>query len=149
MTINLEHFVNKEVLIVNNCGNTRVGFLKKSSDINSSFNYRLHLEDGLYISYNKQGYCYTESPNDPYNIKKIQLRHQSTMTEPLKDDTMKVMVRCLTPEAIRYIEGHEKYAEMIFSLFDEFLNEKIGEVNEQVKGNMSCFFMDGISIKAV
>lgn len=149
MTINLENFVNKEVLIINNCGNSRVGTLKKSLDIKSSFKYRLYLDTGLHIAYNQEGYCYTEYPKDPYNIKHIQLRQQSKMTEPLNDETLRTMVRCLAPEAIRYIEGHEKYAEVIFSLFDEFLSEKIGEVNEQIKGDMSCFFMDGISIRAV
>lgn len=147
-TIDLSKFVDKEVYLTLRNGEAYVTKIGQTHSKTYPFYFIKNSPE--YMNFTREGKFLTDNKKSDYDIIRIEHRYEKpTMTEPLKDETMRTMVRCLTPEAIRYIQGHEKYAELIFTLFDEFLSEKLGEVNEQVKGEMSCFFIDGIDIKAV
>lgn len=70
-------------------------------------------------------------------------------TKCLKPEVVLEMAKCLTPEVIRYVESHQEYAEMMFKLYDKFLVEKIGDLNEELKGELTCLFMDSMVLRPV
>lgn len=74
---------------------------------------------------------------------------KNPMSDSLQDETLNMMVKCLTPEVIRYVESHQEYAEMMFKLYDKFLVEKIGDLNEELKGELTCLFMDSMALRPV
>lgn len=146
--MDLSNFIGKAVQLTFRNGEKCTVVIKKTCGGIEAYPFNFVYNDE-FMNFTKEGKFLHRYEDSQYDIIKIEHYYTKPMTEPLKDETMRTMVRCLTPEAIHYIQGHEKYAEVIFSLFNEFLSEKIGEVNEQVKLEMSCFFMDGIDIRAV
>jgi hypothetical protein len=44
----------------------------------------------------------------------------------LESKTLHAIASALTPEAIKYIESHDKYAEVMLNLLEEFLEKNLG-----------------------
>ena len=59
-------------------------------------------------------------------------------TEFLEPKTLNAIASALMPEAIKYIESHEKYAETMTELIQEFLKKNLGEI----KGELPFILMD-------
>lgn len=149
MTIDLSQFVDKEVHITLRNGEEFVTTLKKQYA--KTYPYYFSHPSGSSLSYTKCGIhdfnC--SIPRSSFDIIKIKLRNPEPMTESLKCETLKGITKSLIPELIPFVESHPKYAEVMGQLFEEFMNEKFGDMKLEVKGDICCMFMDSLTFRAV
>lgn len=152
MTIDLSQFVDKEVHITLRNGEEYVTVIKKHGDhANTLYSYYFVHPFGHSLSYTESGIhdlnCSLQ--RSTLDIIKIKLRNPEPMTESLKCETLKGITKSLIPELIPFVESHEKYAEVMYQLFDEFMTEKFGDMKPEVKGDICCMFMDSLSFRSV
>ena len=147
MSIDLEKFVNKEVVITNNSGMIRKGTMTMSNY--KKFPYELHTEEGAYIHYNREGYNLTDDASNPYNIKHIDLKQpqqsQKAMT-PLSDATIEKLADALFADAIQYIQYDEEYIETMVSVISRFLTDRMGQMDDTLLNELSLSIFEQINI---
>lgn len=145
MTIDLSQFVDKEVHITLRGGEEFVTTIKKHEN-EEEYSYPFYFIHpfGEQVNYSQSG-CHGFRHLD---IIKIKLRNSEPMNESLKCETVIGIADAMIPEVIRYVESHKRYAELMFSLMDEFMTQNLGSLNENVKGELSCFMMDRILLRS-
>jgi hypothetical protein len=149
--IDLEEFVNKEVVITTNSDVIREGRMTKA--INSIFPYELHNGDGkYYICYNREGYNITHNASKSSNIKHIELKKpqqpqqpQKPMT-PLSDATIAKLGDALTDDAIKYLETDEEVIETLVSVIGRFLTDRMGQMDDTLLNELSFIIFDNFDI---
>jgi hypothetical protein len=127
MTIDLSHYVNKEVKVVLKNGSTYIGRFSPWAD-----RYRFYF-DVCNLSYSGNGTNYWKIYQ--YDIAKIELvtlEPKQNILNALEPKTLDAIASALTPEAIKYIESHEKYAEVMQALIIEFVEKNVGDVNGEL-----------------
>ncbi len=126
--IDLSHYVNKEVKITLKGGYLLIGRLYPME-----FCYRFRYEGGN-LSYHRNGTNYWHL--DKYTIVKIEPvnreKPKSITPNTLDSKTLHTIASALTPEAIKYIGSHEKYAEVMQALIIEFVEKNLGPENGEL-----------------
>ena len=149
MTIDLSQFVGKEVHITLRNGNQckvyiqecGVDYFAQGEYLDDYFSYFCH--------YSRNGLNGQETDTSLFDIIKIEHHYTKPMNESLKCETLKGITKSLLPELIPFVESHPKYAEVMYQLFDEFLQEKFGDMKPEVKGEIACMFMDSLTFRSV
>ena len=120
--INLSDYVNKEVTVTLRDGRIRTGELFYSDDhytFKSGYAQFSSYEDG------------TNYYHQDYDIISIKL-YEPKPTESLDSTTLNDIASVLTPATIKYIESHEKYAEVMMALITEFVEKNFSNVNGEL-----------------
>jgi hypothetical protein len=150
MTIDLSQFVDKEVTVTLRNGSQCKVYIKEEFTSNGRNYYASgeYLDDEFtfFGHYSKNGVNGPETDTSPYDIIKIEHHYTKPMTESLKCETLKGITKSLIPELIPFVESHEKYAEVMGQLFHEFLTDKFGDMKPEVKCEISCMFMDSVTL---
>lgn len=129
MTINLSHFVGKTVKVTYTNGGEAFGIVTVKEFLPShTKQYRFVDKNQNWISTHCQsGNCYYFTKN---NIVKVELltpeKPKQMSLNALESKTLHAIASALTPEAIKYIESHDKYAEVMVNLLEEFLETNLG-----------------------
>jgi hypothetical protein len=129
MKIDLSQFVGKTVKVTYTSGKEAFGVITVRKFLPSqSLSYRLVDENQNRISdHYVSGKCYYFRKTS--DIVKIQLstpEQPKQMPNTLESETLHAIASTLTPEAINYIESHDKYAEVMVNLLEEFLEKNLG-----------------------
>jgi hypothetical protein len=145
MTIDLSQFVDKEVIVTLRDKSIRHGIVQGYSFLLSNF-YSYSIEfvgvTGHWY-YSNDGRYYTQGSHIR-DIVDIQLkRPQKTMTK-LSESTVRKLADVLTPEAVKYIQESEKYAEFMMNMFSEFISQQMGEMDGILKDEIRFLLMDRI-----
>lgn len=142
MTVDLSQFVGKEVVVTLDSGEEFTTTIKKDKN-KTPFSYHINHPSRDNITYTNSGL--TDTYMYP-NI--VEIKPQHTTTNPdLEYETLKGIQECLAPEAIKYIESHDKYAELMCELLASFMKEKFGNIKSDVQCQITCMFMDSISLR--
>lgn len=154
MTIDLSQFVDKEVHITLRNGEEYLSILRMQKTGNIMYPYYFYYftrSSGHCLSYTHRGDhdLNSSTQRSPFDIIKIEHIYTKPMNESLKCETLKGITKSLLPELIPFVESHEKYAEVMYQLFDEFMTEKFGDMKTEIKGEISCMFMDSLSFRSV
>jgi hypothetical protein len=149
MTIDLSQFLDKEVHITLRNGNQCKVYIQDTND-DYYFAQGEYLDDhfSYFCRYLKNGVSSSETVTSLWDIIKIEHTYTKPMNESLKCETLKGITKSLLPELIRFVESHEKYAEVMYQLFDEFMTEKFGDMKPEIKGEIACMFMDSLSFRS-
>lgn len=129
MKINLSPFVGRTVKVTYTNGGEVFGiFTVKEFLPSHTKQYRLVDKNQNRISdHYISGNCYYFTKK---NIVKIELvipeQPKQMPLNTLESKTLHAIASALTPEAIKYIESHDKYAEVIVNLLEEFLEKNLG-----------------------
>ena len=74
--------------------------------------------------------------NQSYDIVKVELvnpeKPKQMPLNALDSKTLNTIASALIPEAIKYLEAHEKYAEVMQALILEFVENNLGDVNGEL-----------------
>jgi hypothetical protein len=128
--INLSDYVNKEVTVSLRDGKIHTGkFYHSIGHYTFMCGYAQILcsyEDGTNYYRNKEFDIISIKVNEP------------EPTESLDSTTLNNIASVLTPATIKYIESHEKYAEVMMALIIEFLKKNLGDV----KGELPFMIFD-------
>lgn len=129
MTINLSQFVDKQVKVTFQNEETHFG---RIVCCNFGQTYRLALPNNTHFSYFMDGRAYYHA--NEYDIVKIELVEPTPTesTNKLDPKTWRTIASALTPEAIKYIEKHEKYAEVMLNIIQEFVEQNVGTTDGQL-----------------
>lgn len=125
MTIDLSQFVGKQVKATFQNEETHFGKIVLGyKDVDQI--YKLILPDNTYFSYFVDGIDFYQA--NEYNIVKIELAEPVPIkpTNKLNPKTWNNIASALTPDAIKYIESHDKYAEVMINLIEDFVEESMG-----------------------
>ena len=147
MNINLEDFVDKEVIITLNNDQVIETTIRKESDW-YSYPYYYQYKDNernVVRIYRKNGI----NDNYPYNIKSIQLKNQSKPMTKLSDKTFQNLVNALTSEVISYIEKDERYVNFMQEVIPDALSDLMGQLDEDLRYELSMSIMDNIMFRSV
>ena len=149
MTINLEDFVDKEVIITLNNGQVIETTVHKESDwYVGSYPYYYQYKDKernvVRIS-RKNGI----NDNYLYNIKSIQLKNQYKPMTKLSDKAFRNLVNALTSEVISYIEKDERYVNFMQEVIPDALSDLMGQLDEDLRCELSMSIMDNIMFRSV
>lgn len=147
MTIDLSQFVDKEVIVKFRYGKTQEGVIKKCKTFLDHhpfyFPYREPTHTVFYY-YTQSGCRYEPTGCDGHlDIVDIQLKPQKTMTK-LSESTISKLADALAPEAVKYIQETEEYAEFMMNMFSEFITHQMGEMDEELKWEIQFLLMDRI-----
>ena len=145
MTIDLSQFVDKEVTVTLRNGEEYVTTIREVKD-QISYPYYFVSPSGNLLTYTLYGSHGVSENFRSRDIVKIEHRHTKPMTESLKDKTLHGIAKVLTPEAIEYVKSHEKYAEVMNELFHEFLTDKFGDMEAEVKGEIAFMLRNSITL---
>lgn len=66
----------------------------------------------------------------------------------LKIETTVRIADAIAPEVVQYVEAHTEYAEFMYKLFEEFMGQKLGQIDPTIVGELSCLLMDRIYLKS-
>jgi hypothetical protein len=151
MKIDLSQFVGKAVDVTLRNGETYLSVVVKTIPSQHLLNcpysikYPVVGETDKVFAYTKEGNLFVVSESI-YDILKIKL---STPEKPkqmplnaLEFRTLNTIASALTPETIKYIEQHEKYAEVMQALIIEFVEKNVGVVN----GELPFMIFDRINL---
>lgn len=67
-----------------------------------------------------------------FDIVKIEPVIPEKSFNTLEPKTLQAIATALTPEAIKFIESHEKYAELMQTLIEEFVDKNLGNYNGEL-----------------
>jgi hypothetical protein len=73
----------------------------------------------------------------------LSVPEQKPMNNTLDTNTLHLIAAALKPGAIKFIESHEKYAEVITQLLTEYVENNLGDAN----GELPFMILDAISLK--
>jgi hypothetical protein len=131
MIINLEEFVNKEVVIVFQDGSRKETVIGRDKS-KGEYPYFIKGKYGDTHYYSQSGYNWNPSFCDYRgNIVDIVLK-KSQKTMALSDKTIKNIASTLVPEAVKYVYESEEYVQFLTEQFTKFMNKKIGPMNHEV-----------------
>jgi hypothetical protein len=142
--INLEEFVDKEVLITQNNGVVYATTLYRNRDVERPYYFNV---PGWTYMYNKDGVYNPKCPEYKLNIKEIKIQQpQKAMTQQLSDATIQKLADALLGEAVKYIETDEEYIETTVSVINRFLIERMGQMDENLLGDICIGIFEQINI---
>jgi hypothetical protein len=125
MKIDLSEYVNKEVTVTLKNGATYTGTFSENIAYKV---YRFSYVQSFNFYSFKDGTNYYQ--NQFYDIVKVELvnpeKPKQIPLNTLESKTLHTIASTLTPEAIKYIESHDKYAEVMVNLLEEFLEKNLG-----------------------
>lgn len=145
MTINLENFVDKEVIITLNGGKKAQTIIQRNSD--SLYAYWCTIDGGI-RSYTKDGF-YDIEYDSPFNIESIQLKNspkELNMTK-LSNRTFQQLADTLTSDVIDYLHEDERYVLFMQEVIPDALSHLMGELDENLKCELSMAIMDRMALK--
>jgi hypothetical protein len=127
MNIDLSQYVDKDVKVILKNDRTQTGRLQlRGNYYNFYFGYCLY-------SYFRNGTSYWN--NSHFDIVKIELvdpEPKQITLNALESKTLDAIATALVPEAIKYIESHERYAEVMQALIIEFVEKNLGSENGEL-----------------
>ena len=80
----------------------------------------------------KSGIGLGTSYDDIVKVEPVNPKQPKQMPNALESKTLHAIASALTPEAIKYIESHDKYAEVMQALIIEFVEKNVGDVNGEL-----------------
>ena len=137
MTVNLEDFVDKEVVVTFRDGDKVETIIGRNYD--SIYSYWV-LDSGSKRTYTKDGVYDIEYEN-PFNIQHIQLKEQMTN---LSNQTFQKLADTLTSEVIEYIEQDSRYVDFMYEVIPDALSHMMGQLDDDLKCELSTAIMDRI-----
>lgn len=87
------------------------------------------------LLYYKDGGNFFDCELDIVKIEELnegQDQNPQQKTNSLEPKTLHTIASALAPEAIKFVESHEKYAEVMTELIEEFVKTNLGEVNAEL-----------------
>ena len=123
--IDLSDYVNKEVTITLEYGDSYVGTIKYYGLNCWRF---FDLSGNFLMSFSVDGKR-MDSTRKPIKTIKV---NEPKPTESLDSTTLNNIASVLTPATIKYIESHEKYAEVMMALITEFVENNFSNVNGEL-----------------
>jgi hypothetical protein len=148
MTIDLSQFVGKTVDVT-----FRDGTVRKECSFEISrpiwffyvmvpqFNLKSAYTEFNYFSSGHVNFNGNAHVNDIINIQPS-APEQKPMNNTLDASTLQKIATTLTPGAIKFIESHEKYAEVMTQLIEEYVEKNLGDAN----GELPFMIFDNIKI---
>jgi small nuclear ribonucleoprotein (snRNP)-like protein len=138
--INLENYLNKEVVIKLQSGATRTGQVRYS-DIKHNPDVKYTFENVSH--YNKFGQAYSSEGNRnvvirEYDIVEIQPTNNTAYV------IASVIASALKENALQYVQTNNKFADVVVELLDEYIKENIGVLNKNVKGDVIQSILDSL-----
>jgi hypothetical protein len=147
MTIDLSQFVGKTVdvtfrdgMVYKQCsvefappGFTKV-IIKYLNEFNEASNFIYFYSGQIFLN----GWSHVK---DIINIQ-ISVPEQKPMNNMLDTNTLHSIATALKPGAIKFIESHEKYAEVITQILTEYVENNLGDAN----GELPFMIFDNIKI---
>ena len=126
--IDLSQYIDKEVKVTRQDGSIHTGKFSWYIKFNNEF---------VFITNDQNNYLYRKGGEHFFtaycNIVKIELinpeKPKQMPTNALESTTLNTIATALAPAAIKYVESHEKYAEVMQSLIIEFVEKNLGDVN--------------------
>ena len=148
MTIDLEDFVDKEVIITLNDGGKYECVFEKNNSIDS---YPYYFKDTRWVkpSFTRKGIYDVSFPDGPMNIKSIQLKNQPKQMTKLSDKAFQNLTNALTSEVISFIERDDRYVEFMQEMIPDALSDLMGQLDEDLKCELSMAIMDNIMFRSV
>jgi small nuclear ribonucleoprotein (snRNP)-like protein len=127
MNIDLSPYGNKEVKVILKNGNTHTGRLQLRGNC-----YKFYF-DRCNLSYNQNGTNLWKSyQHDIVKIELVNPEPKQITLNALESKTLDAIATALVPEAIKYIESHERYAEVMQALIIEFVEKNLGSENGEL-----------------
>jgi hypothetical protein len=131
MTIDLSQFVGKTVDVTLNNEQTHLSVKVKA---NKSDVYPYAVAGATYT---KEGYfCanwqYESYQHDIVKIELVDPEPKQITLNALETKTLDAIATALVPKAIKYIESHERYAEVMQALIIEFVEKNLGSENGEL-----------------
>jgi hypothetical protein len=124
---NLSYYVDKEVTITLENGASYVGTIKNLPFYVHSYGF-YNLSENFLMSFGIDGKSMDYTRKHIKTIKVNKPEHK----ESLDSTTLNNIAQALTPAAIKYIESHEKYAEVMQALIIEFVEKNLGDLNGEL-----------------
>lgn len=142
MTVNLEDFVDKEVVVTFRDGDKVETIIGRNYD--SIYSYWV-LDSGSKRTYTKDG-VYDIEYDNPYNIKSIQLKNspKELNVTKLSNSTFQKLADTLTSEVIEYIEQDSRYVDFMYEVIPDALSHMMGQLDDDLKCELSTAIMDRI-----
>jgi hypothetical protein len=138
MTIDLSQFVGKTVDVTFRDGTVRK---ECSFEISSpiwffcvmvpQFNLKSAYTEFNYFSSGQVNFNGNAHVNDIINIQ-LSAPEQKPLNNTLDASTLQKIATALTPGAIKFIESHEKYAEVMTQLIEEYVKKYLRNVNNEL-----------------
>lgn len=135
--INLENYLNKEVVVKLQSGDTRTGQVMYS-DIKDRPDVKYIFENVSHYNKFGQAYCADGSRSDvirKYDIVEIKLP---------KSSTSYTIASALKEEALQYVQTNNKFADVVVELLDEYIKENLGVLNKNLKGDVIQNILDSM-----
>jgi small nuclear ribonucleoprotein (snRNP)-like protein len=133
--IDLSKYVDKKVKVTTYGNHVYVGLLHYYGDDKVNNSYVFHPQDRPNLLYYEDGNNYFSAG---LNIVKIEIlnenqaQNQQQKANSLDPQILHTIASALTPEAIKFVESHEKYAEVIQALIIEFVEKNLGSANGEL-----------------
>jgi hypothetical protein len=146
MKIDLEEFVNKEVVITLRNGEEYVTTIKKYAA--HLYSYCFKHPCGHHFTYTQEGIndINTSMQRAPLDIVKIELKQPQKQMTPLSDATIEKLADALTDDAIKYLELDEEYIETLVSVINRFLTDRMGQMDDTLLSEICLGIFEQISI---
>jgi hypothetical protein len=133
--IDLSKYVDKEVKVTTYGNQVYVGLLNYYGDDKVNNSYVFHPQDRPNLLYYEDGKNYFSSGLDIVKIEILnenQAQNQQQKANSLDPKILHTIASALTPEAIKFVGSHEKYAEVIQALIIEFVEKNLGNANGEL-----------------
>jgi small nuclear ribonucleoprotein (snRNP)-like protein len=133
MNIDLSQYGNKEVKVTLKNGNSHTGRLQLRGNY-----YKFYYDDPVFLeqcnlSYNQNGTNFWKSyQHDIVKIEFVDPEPKQITLNALESKTLDAIATTLVPEAIKYIDSHERYAEVMQALIIEFVEKNLGSENGEL-----------------
>jgi hypothetical protein len=148
MTIDLSQFVGKTVDVTFRDGTVckecsveisrpmwAIGVMVPQFNLKSAYTEFNYFSSG-HVNFNGNAHV-----NDIINIQ-LSVPEQKPMNNMLDTNTLQKIATALKPGAIKFIESHEKYAEVMTQLITEYVENNLGDAN----GELPFMIFDNIKI---
>lgn len=151
MTLDLEQFVDKKVIVTLNNDQvieTTICKQEKPYSVTYPYYYEYYDEVGNYSvvrTYNESGIYDIGNFNSAYNIKSIQLKNQP-MTK-LSDKAFDNLCNALTSDVILYIDKDSRYVHFMQEVIPDALSQLMGPLDDDLKCELSMAIMDRMALK--
>lgn len=151
--INLEDFVGHSVIVTLSGDNvTRKGVVEKVEENKiPNTEYIIRTVNSAISHYNKFGESFLSDGrrNDiskKYDIntvkKSCECKDDNDVQAKLKENTVGAIAHTLMPEALQYVQSDNKFADVVVSLLESFLQQSLGNIDQNVKGDIICHMLD-------
>lgn len=143
MTIDLEQFLDKEVILT--LSNDMKVETKIGCTNDSTYSYWC-IVNGMLRTYTKNGIYDTNYDNE-FNIKSIQLKNQPMIK--LSNQAFQKLTESIISEVIDYIMQDERYVDFMQEVIPDAISYLMGELDENLKYELSIAIMDHITMRSV